>query len=108
MQNIFRLFFYIFFLTTVTCFSAGFKDIKVIQSNKNETVYEYTVQNFSLNEVLKENDISYVKPVFDNAVFPETENSYRLPSRALQFIIPENGDVTVEIISKSQKQLYFL
>ena len=104
MLSIFRLFIITILIQWTAAQAGNYSDVRIIQKSADETVYELSVSNFNLSKTTTENGITFTHPDFDNAVFTEHPDGYTLPARLLQFIVPENGNITVQILSKSLKQ----
>lgn len=81
----------------------NFDDIKIISQNSQHSVYEITFKDFKIEEKNDDSINTTHKITYKNAAFSESANPYNLPSRILNIAIPHNGDVTIQLISKSQK-----
>jgi hypothetical protein len=81
----------------------SFNDIKLLENNSNELIYEISIQNFEFLERENKEGQPRKLPYFEYAYYPDNAHLYSLPSRSLKFAVPENGDLQIQIISSSEK-----
>jgi len=79
-------------------------DIKLISSSGATDIYEFTMQNFHLEE-LTVNTPSFQKPIFDNAALADDPADF-LPGRTLLFGIPTQGKIQISVLSVKTDQFY--
>ncbi|KAA3617340.1 MAG: T9SS C-terminal target domain-containing protein [Calditrichaeota bacterium] len=92
------------FCTISLGFASDFDDIKRTQKNDNEEIYEIVLKDF---EVSKSNDLtdSYQTISFKNGSSLPSSSIYDLPFRLLNFAVPQNGSLNVQLISKSDRTI---
>lgn len=102
-MNYSRLLFLISFLAITTLFANGFEDIKIISKSIDEVIVQVDFQEIKINARVSENSELNHSISFKNARFPESDNIYELPSRIFNIALPEQGDLSFQVISKTQK-----
>ena len=100
MLNLSKILQFIFFSCSLIAASVN-NDLKILNQTDQSVTYELNLQNFHLEETYVKNDQSYKTAAFDNAAYISSGNPYDLPSRSLRFGLPVDGDISVELISKS-------
>ena len=86
-------------------YSKNFDDVKLVQSNANEEIYEISISDLKITTGSKEGQETYQIVSFKNNTYLSTSNIYDLPIRILKFIVPEDGDLDIFLISKSDKTI---
>ena len=81
-----------------------FDNFKLVSAKSNELVYQISFNDIQIKKNYKDNGIIH-SISSKKAIYPESGNIYNLPSQLLNIAIPENGDITYQVISKTQKTI---